>query len=155
MPSEQMIAKASEKKLKMWFKKGEDGKHCLKTLEDLDKEGLKGKIKVRKMCYEINKLDEILSVVPNLSEEAEKSKKGKTKGECFVHFLKGILRWEPELRYTPSMALQHPFITGLEWDPNFAPVADEVKEAEKKQEQYVYLLFNLIEILPRIMSNKI
>ena len=154
MPPEKMLTKSNEKKLKMWFKKGESNQYSLKTLEDLEKEGLKSKIKVRKMCYDIKNLDDISLVISQLNEENEtKLKKPNSKGECFVHFLKGILRWEPELRYTPSMALQHPFITGLEFDSNFVPISDEIKEEEKKTQQYVSLIFITLEILPRISPN--
>ena len=106
------------------------------------------------MYYDINNLDDISLVISQLKEEHEtKLTNPNSKGECFVHFLKGILRWEPELRYTPSMALQHPFITGLEFDPNFVPIPDEIKEEEKKAQQYVSLIFITLEILPRIMPN--
>eukprot|EP00826_Nyctotherus_ovalis_P059565 TRINITY_DN8296_c0_g1_i10.p5 TRINITY_DN8296_c0_g1~~TRINITY_DN8296_c0_g1_i10.p5 ORF type:complete len:145 (-),score=46.07 TRINITY_DN8296_c0_g1_i10:843-1277(-) len=138
MPPEEMLAKASEKKLKLWFKKGKDGKYKFKTLDDLEKDGLRSKIKVRKMCYDIESLDDISLVIPCLHDEDEdKVKKVNIKGLCFVHFLKGILKWEPDQRYTPSMALQHPFLTKLEWDPSFTPIPDEAKEEEKKQQQYV------------------
>jgi len=156
MPPDEMLAKASEKKVKMWFKRDETGKYQLKTVEDLEKEGLKNKIKVRKMCYKIQTLDDVALVISCLHDEYEgEVKKPNIKGLCFVHFLKGILRWEPEQRYSPSMALQHPFITGLEWGPDFTPIPDEVKEIEKKQQQYVTLKLIHIEILPRVMSNKI
>jgi len=65
--------------------------------------------------------------------------------ECFVHFLKGILQWEPSSRYTPAMALQHPFITGLEFDPSFTPIPDSVKDASRaKKQQYVHLMGNCV-----------
>jgi dual specificity protein kinase YAK1 len=156
MPPDEMLARANEKKVKTWFKRDENGKYKLKTVEELEKEGLKNKIKVRKMCYKIQTLDDVALVIPCLHDEYQgKVKKANTKGLCFVHFLKGILKWEPEERYSPSMALQHPFITGLEWSPEFTPTPDEVKETEKKQQQYVNSKITHIEILPRVMPNKI
>lgn len=139
MPSDAILARADEKKLKEWFKKDKTGKYQLKTLEELEREG-KDKPKVRNMCYGLQSLDDIPLVISCLHDEYEEEvKKPNDKGLCFVHFLKGILRWEPELRYSPSMALQHPFITGLEWDPKFTPLPDEAKEIEKKEQQYVML----------------
>ena len=152
MPPEGMLERANEKKVKMWFKKDSTGRYALKTLDDLAREGLKEKAKVRKMCYEMQSLDEIALVIPNLHEAAENGalspaeqteKLPSSKGECFVHFLKGILQWEPTIRYTPSMALQHPFITGLGWDPSFVPIPDSVKDPTGKKQQFVFFVIDI------------
>jgi len=150
MPPESMMKNANEKKRKMWFKQDATGKYSLKTLEELEAEGLKDKAKVRNMCFEINSLDDVSKVIKKLQETPEpdlenyspileKLKKAGSKGECFAHFLKNILRWEPELRYTPLMALQHPFVTGLEFDPSFVPLPDPEKDTSQKKQQYVFL----------------
>lgn len=62
MPPDAMIKRANEKKVKMWLKKDESGTYQLKTLDDLAKEGLQDKAKVRKMCFEIQSLDDIVSI---------------------------------------------------------------------------------------------
>lgn len=31
--------------------------------------------------------------------------------DSFIDFLKGVLRLDKDLRWTPTMAMQHPFIT--------------------------------------------
>ncbi len=157
MPPESMLKKASEKKLKMWFKKDEAGRYQLKTLEDLDRDGLKDKAKVQKMCFEINSMDEIALVIPQLHDvetTPEAGKKADVKGKCFVHFLKGVLQWEPEARYTPSMALQHPFITGLEWTPSFVPIPDSAKDGTSKKPQQYVSHFSFKSILRKTPKNK-
>jgi dual specificity protein kinase YAK1 len=52
--------------------------------------------------------------------------------ECFIHFLKGILKWNHKERWTPEMAMQHPFISQTPFSPDFEPVPEQVKQKEKK-----------------------
>jgi hypothetical protein len=41
--------------------------------------------------------------------------------EAFVDFLKGVLRIDKDTRWTPSMAMEHPFITREIWSGPFEP----------------------------------
>jgi serine/threonine protein kinase len=41
--------------------------------------------------------------------------------EGFIDFLKGILRIDKDQRWTPSMAMEHPFITREAWTGPFEP----------------------------------
>lgn len=62
--------------------------------------------------------------------------------ECFIHFL-GILKWDPRDRWTPYMALQHPFITRIKFDKNFKPEPDPITNIKEKTEVSKYVLLNL------------
>lgn len=44
--------------------------------------------------------------------------------EAFIDFLKGVLRYEKEYRWTPSMAKEHPFITREVFTGHFEPVRE-------------------------------
>eukprot|EP01155_Anaeramoeba_flamelloides_P014048 Anaeramoba_flamelloidesa341201_43.p1 GENE.a341201_43~~a341201_43.p1 ORF type:complete len:107 (+),score=34.02 a341201_43:22-321(+) len=48
----------------------------------------------------------------------EKEIKNRT---ILLHFLIGVLQIDPDLRWTPKEARQHPFITGEAFHPNFRP----------------------------------
>ena len=41
--------------------------------------------------------------------------------DAFIDFLKGILRVEKEIRWTPSMAMKHPFITREIFNGHYEP----------------------------------
>ena len=47
-----------------WWKKNNEGEYELKTMEDLAKENLQQGAKSRKMCFELNSLDDIASEIP-------------------------------------------------------------------------------------------
>ena len=47
--------------------------------------------------------------------------------DAFIDFLKGILRIDKDMRWTPSMAMEHPFITRETFTGHYEPV----REAEK------------------------
>jgi len=49
--------------------------------------------------------------------------------DCFIDFLKGILRMDKEFRWTPSMALEHPFITRKMFTGHFEPKREEEKNS--------------------------
>jgi len=66
MPPDSMIKRANEKKVKMWLTKDENGAYRLKTLEEVTKDGLQDKAKVRKMCYDIQSLDDIMTTIPQI-----------------------------------------------------------------------------------------
>jgi hypothetical protein len=41
--------------------------------------------------------------------------------DALIDFLKGVLRYERESRWTPSMAMEHPFITREKYNGHFEP----------------------------------
>jgi len=48
--------------------------------------------------------------------------------ECFVDFLKGILKIDPRDRWTASMSCQHPFISRKKYEGPFQPKREETKQ---------------------------
>lgn len=51
-----------------------------------------------------------------------------------MHFVHGLLQYDPMERYSPSEALSHPFITGHSFPPMFKPIFDESKLRYKDPE---------------------
>jgi serine/threonine protein kinase len=45
--------------------------------------------------------------------------------DAFLDFLKGLLRIDPATRWTPSMAMKHPFISRVPYKGPFEPPKDE------------------------------
>jgi hypothetical protein len=41
--------------------------------------------------------------------------------DAFIDFLKGVLRVDKDTRWTPTMAMEHPFITRETWTGPFEP----------------------------------
>ena len=51
-----------------WWKVNSSGQYELKTLQDLAQDSLQQCAKSRKMCYELNSLEDIPKVVPQLQK---------------------------------------------------------------------------------------
>lgn len=45
--------------------------------------------------------------------------------DAFIDFLKGVLRIDKDKRWTPSMAMEHPFITRETFTGHFEPKREE------------------------------
>lgn len=45
--------------------------------------------------------------------------------DSFIDFLKGVLRIEKEHRWTPLMAMEHPFITRQIYTGHFEPMREQ------------------------------
>jgi hypothetical protein len=41
--------------------------------------------------------------------------------DSYIDFLKGVLRIDKDARWTPSQAMEHPFITREQWSGPFEP----------------------------------
>lgn len=96
------------------------GKKCevysLKSAKQFARETNTEEVQSKKY-FNGEKLDDILLQYPfkrSLDSEGRATEL-KTR-ESLLHFLKGLLRWEPHLRWTPKQALDHPFITGAPLD---------------------------------------
>jgi len=50
--------------------------------------------------------------------------------EAFIDFLKGILRIDKDTRWTPLMAMEHPFITRETFNGPFEPKRNEEKTSD-------------------------
>lgn len=55
---------------------------------------------------------------------AEELEHEKIHRECFLDFLLGVLRVDPEARWTPRQAASHPFITGQKYAGPYIPVPE-------------------------------
>lgn len=55
---------------------------------------------------------------------AEELEQEKIHRECFLDFLLGVLRVDPEARWTPRQAASHPFITGQKYAGPYVPVPE-------------------------------
>jgi dual specificity protein kinase YAK1 len=63
--------------------------------------------------FKSDKMEEIImnyEYKPGLTSEEIEAERHQRR--MFIHLLQGMLRWDPDLRWTPSQALRHPFFTG-------------------------------------------
>lgn len=52
--------------------------------------------------------------------------------DAFIDFLKGILRLDKDQRWTPQMAMEHPFITRKVYTTPFDPIRREEDRSEER-----------------------
>jgi serine/threonine protein kinase len=75
--------------------------------------------------FKSDKMEEIImsyEYKPGLAPEEIEAERYQRR--MFIHVLQGMLRWDPDLRWTPSQTLRHPFFTGAPWSPDFEPPPD-------------------------------
>ena len=87
------------------------------------------------MSQQTNNLIDINSIQVNISDIEMNTL------DCFIDFLKGILRIEKEFRWTPSMALEHPFITRTMFTGHFEPKREEEKKRGKPFQKFTSIYF--------------
>jgi serine/threonine protein kinase len=90
----------------------------LKSKEEYERETHKTE-QASKKYVRFTSLEEMLEQVslkpgPKYGEEQNRRK-------SFLHFLRGVLQFEPVLRWSPEQAQTHPFIRGVTFDPDFTP----------------------------------
>merc|ERR1719387_1353360 len=90
----------------------------LKSKEEYERETHKTE-QASKKYVRFTSLEEMLEQVslkpgPKYGEEQNRRK-------SFLHFLRGVLQFEPVLRWSPEQAQTHPFIRGATFDPDFTP----------------------------------
>ncbi|KAJ3444672.1 homeodomain interacting protein kinase isoform a [Anaeramoeba flamelloides] len=78
----------------------------------------------------------------------EEKKKEKHNRSCLIHFLTGCLQIDPDKRWTPKEAKQHPFITGVPFRKNFKPISERgrlyytIPKEVFAQQQYISKYFS-------------
>lgn len=66
---------------------------------------------VNKVYFKGDTLREVVELYPYRRGNSEESRaQERAERECFLHFLGGLLRWDPQSRWLPEQAAQHPFI---------------------------------------------
>lgn len=67
---------------------------------------------ISKAYFKGDTLAEVVDLYPmRKSMTTEQRHAEKQERACFLHFLQGLLRWEPSKRWTPLQTAQHPFLT--------------------------------------------
>lgn len=97
----------------------------LKTREEFERDEHK-KEPTPKKYFNFKSLEQMIELVPYKNNQSQRSLKDEQEGRlCFLQFLWGVLQINPDERWTPKQAAQHPFITHSPYDPDFQPPADE------------------------------
>ena len=82
----------------------------LKTAAQFAEE-TKTAVVVNKVYFKGDDLQEVIDLYPmRKSFTAEQREQEKVDRQCFLHFLTGLLRWEPSTRWTPYQTSHHPFL---------------------------------------------
>mmetsp|Transcript_44383 Transcript_44383/g.117290 ORF Transcript_44383/g.117290 Transcript_44383/m.117290 type:complete len:724 (-) Transcript_44383:78-2249(-) len=114
---------------------GEDGasrrRYRLKTREEYGRERRKAEA-TSKRYFSFRTLPEMVKQEGRSSKPL--SPREANRRQCFLHFLQGVLAYDPEQRWTPKQALAHPFIRDTQFDPDFVPPEDPLPAEEAGQE---------------------
>jgi len=100
----------------------------LKTREEFEREHTKEP--TQKKYRKFNSLEQMIDLIPlnqNLSQRAQQEEQERR--ACFLQFLTGVLKLNPEERWTPKQASQQSFITGAPYVPDYVPPPDEAMKA--------------------------
>lgn len=96
---------------------GTSSDYVLMTDEEYYKyNDIKGEIPEWKEFFKGSTIDEIIMEIPvnkTLNEEEKNERK------AMIHFIKQMLKWDPDERWTPHELLEHPFITGKPFTGDF------------------------------------
>ena len=96
----------------------------LKTKEEYERDEHK-KEPTPKKYFNFSSMEQMVTMAPYRSNLSRRQlKEEKERRLCFLQFLSGLLRLNPDLRWTPKQASVHPFILGKAHDPDFQPQAD-------------------------------
>lgn len=93
---------------------------AFKTREEFEAEQER-KLPPLKTYHQISSLDNIADARKRRKHEPAGGPAEQQKLSCFIDFLKGLLRMDPETRWTPKQARRHPFITSEEYTGPFDP----------------------------------
>ncbi|CAE7357480.1 ppk15 [Symbiodinium natans] len=96
----------------------------LKTKEEYERDEHK-KEPVPKKYFNFCSLEEMVNMVPFRSNLGRRSlKEEQDRRLSFLQFLTGLLQLNPDYRWTPMQASEHPFIMGYHYDPDWRPALD-------------------------------
>mmetsp|Transcript_23393 Transcript_23393/g.61444 ORF Transcript_23393/g.61444 Transcript_23393/m.61444 type:complete len:1064 (-) Transcript_23393:298-3489(-) len=104
----------------------------LKTQEEYERDEHK-KDPTPKKYFDFKSLEQLIQLVPfkqNLDRRARMEEQERRR--CFLQFLQGLLKLDPEDRWTPTQARNHPFILMMPHDPQFQPVPDPSPEEPQR-----------------------
>ena len=102
--------------------------YLLKTPEEYARD-TNTTVEQSKKYFKHSKLDDIIKAYPTRRSETEREIERRI---AFTHFIRGLLRLDPQKRWTPSQAAAHPFITGEPFDPAFVPPAPRAPVSQSK-----------------------
>jgi len=107
MPPLSMLQRG--KQVNKFFNATRTGSYELKTGEQYAKENGCDPV-VNKIYFKGRNLRELVELYPLPNDQEQRAQELEAR-ECFLHFLCGLLRWDPAERWTPHQAARHPFIT--------------------------------------------
>ncbi|KAJ6254449.1 homeodomain interacting protein kinase [Anaeramoeba flamelloides] len=105
-----------------------DNEYQLKSIEEFYKENQIRPEKNRKCFTYTNLKDLILNCQVSKVENNEQKRQSVVRKLILIDLLEGLLEIDPEIRWTPKEAIQHPFFTGETFTGKFVPKRSRVRK---------------------------